>query len=48
MALGGRDGAPDAPAVVITHRFAGSRQLMEAYAFTLARAGYVAVSALQS
>ncbi len=33
-----------APAVVITHGFAGSRQLMEAYALTLARAGYVAVS----
>lgn len=33
-----------APAVVIAHGFAGSRQLMEAYALTLARAGYVAVS----
>ena len=33
-----------APAVVIAHGFAGSRQLMEAYALTLAHAGYVAVS----
>ena len=32
------------PAVVIAHGFAGSRQLMEAYALTLAHAGYVAVS----
>ena len=37
------DGA-SAPAIVITHGFAGSRQLMEAYALTFARAGYVAVS----
>ncbi|MCA3262095.1 MAG: alpha/beta fold hydrolase [Telmatospirillum sp.] len=37
------DAAP-APAIVIAHGFAGSRQLMEAYALTLARAGYVAVS----
>ena len=37
-------GAPKAPAVVIAHGFAGSRQLMEAYALTLAQAGYVAVS----
>lgn len=36
--------APPAPAVVIAHGFAGSRQLMEAFALTLARAGYVAVS----
>jgi pimeloyl-ACP methyl ester carboxylesterase len=36
-------GAP-APAVVIAHGFAGSRQLMEAYALTLARAGYVVVA----
>ncbi len=36
--------APKAPAVVIAHGFAGSRQLMEAYALTLAQAGYVAVS----
>ncbi len=33
-----------APAVIIAHGFAGSRQLMEAYALTLAQAGYVAVS----
>jgi hypothetical protein len=33
-----------APVVVVTHGFAGSRQLMEAYALTLAHAGYVAVS----
>ena len=37
---------PDAsaPAVVIAHGFAGSRQLMESYALTLARAGYQVVS----
>jgi hypothetical protein len=39
-----QSGASAAPAVVIAHGFAGSRQLMEAYALTLARAGYVAVS----
>ncbi len=39
-----RIGGAKAPAVVIAHGFAGSRQLMEAYALTLARAGYVAVS----
>jgi dienelactone hydrolase len=33
-----------APGVIIAHGFAGSRQLMEAYALTLAQAGYVAVS----
>lgn len=32
------------PAVVIAHGFAGSRQLMQAFAVTLARNGYVAVS----
>lgn len=32
------------PIVVIAHGFAGSRQLMEAFALTLARAGYTAVS----
>lgn len=37
-------GTDPAPAVVIAHGFAGSRQLMEAFALTLARAGYVAVS----
>lgn len=39
-----RVGNAKAPAVVIAHGFAGSRQFMEAYALTLARAGYVAVS----
>jgi dienelactone hydrolase len=39
-----RDGAPDSPVVVIAHGFAGSRQLMDSFALTLARAGYVAVS----
>lgn len=33
-----------APAVVITHGFAGARRLMEPFAVTLARAGYVTVS----
>ncbi len=32
------------PVVVIAHGFAGSRQLMEAFALTLAHAGYTAVS----
>jgi hypothetical protein len=39
-----RTGGAKAPAIIITHGFAGSRQLMEAYALTLAQAGYVAVS----
>ncbi|XUM20010.1 alpha/beta hydrolase [Bradyrhizobium oligotrophicum S58] len=39
-----REGAAPAPVVVIAHGFAGSRQFMEAYALTLARAGYIAVS----
>ena len=39
-----RAGSEKAPAIIIAHGFAGSRQLMEAYALTLARAGYVAVS----
>ncbi|NPV24729.1 serine aminopeptidase domain-containing protein [Bradyrhizobium aeschynomenes] len=39
-----RDGAAAAPVVVIAHGFAGSRQFMEAYALTLAHAGYLAVS----
>lgn len=40
-----RSGQTDpAPAVVIAHGFAGSRQLMEPFAVTLARNGYVAVS----
>lgn len=33
-----------APAIVIAHGFAGSRQLMEAYALTLAQAGYIIIS----
>ncbi|MEO1469237.1 MAG: alpha/beta hydrolase [Pseudomonadota bacterium] len=33
-----------APVVVIAHGFAGARQLMQPFAFALARAGYVAVS----
>ena len=36
--------APPAPAVVIAHGFAGSRQFMEAYSLALAQAGYVAVA----
>ena len=39
-----KTGAPPAPTIVIAHGFAGSRQLMEAYALALAQAGYVAVS----
>jgi pimeloyl-ACP methyl ester carboxylesterase len=39
-----RNDGGKAPAVVIAHGFAGSRQLMEAYSLTLARAGYVAVA----
>lgn len=38
-----RPGAGPAPVVVILHGFAGSRQLMEGFAITLARAGYLAV-----
>lgn len=33
-----------APTIIIAHGFAGSRQLMEAYAFPLARAGYHVLS----
>jgi len=33
-----------APAIVIAHGFAGSRQLMESYALSLAQAGYIIVS----
>ena len=36
--------APPAPAVVIAHGFAGSRELMQPFAVTLARNGYVAVT----
>jgi hypothetical protein len=32
------------PVVLISHGFAGSQQLMEAFAFTLARSGYLAVT----
>lgn len=39
-----RAGLVKAPAVIIAHGFAGSHQLMEAYALTLAHAGYLAVS----
>ncbi|MFM7344828.1 MAG: alpha/beta fold hydrolase, partial [Tagaea sp.] len=39
----GQAAAP-APLVAIAHGFAGSRQLMEPFAMTLARAGYVVVS----
>ncbi|MGJ4887523.1 serine aminopeptidase domain-containing protein [Bradyrhizobium sp. HKCCYLRH3099] len=39
-----RGDAVSAPVVVIAHGFAGSRQFMEAYALTLAHAGYLAVS----
>jgi alpha-beta hydrolase superfamily lysophospholipase len=37
-------GNEPAPVVVIAHGFAGSRQLMESFALTLAQAGYIAVS----
>ena len=37
-------GITSAPVVVIAHGFAGSRQLMEGFALTLARAGYITVS----
>ncbi|MBC7676510.1 MAG: alpha/beta fold hydrolase, partial [Rhodoferax sp.] len=37
-------GTTSAPVVVIAHGFAGSRQLMEGFALTLARAGYIVVS----
>lgn len=33
-----------APAVVVAHGFAGSRQLMEAYALSLAQSGYIVAS----
>jgi hypothetical protein len=38
------EGGGPAPAVVIAHGFAGSRQLMEPFALTLARAGYTVAS----
>ncbi|MBK5934592.1 serine aminopeptidase S33 family [Rhodovulum imhoffii] len=37
------NGVP-APVVIISHGFAGSRQLMESFSLTLARAGYAAVA----
>ena len=37
-------GITSSPVVVIAHGFAGSRQLMEGFALTLARAGYIVVS----
>ena len=37
-------GSKPAPVVVIAHGFAGSRQLMQAFAVTLARNGYIAVT----
>jgi dienelactone hydrolase len=37
-------GAAPAPAIVIAHGFAGSRQLMQPFAVTLARNGYVAIT----
>jgi hypothetical protein len=37
-------GAGPAPVVIIAHGFAGSRQLMDSFAITLAQAGYIAVS----
>jgi dienelactone hydrolase len=39
-----RADATPAPVVVIAHGFAGSRQLMQPFALTLAQAGYLAVS----
>ncbi len=39
-----RAGADPGPVVVIAHGFAGSRQLMQPFALTLAQAGYLAVS----
>ncbi|AWM02792.1 alpha/beta hydrolase [Bradyrhizobium amphicarpaeae] len=39
-----RQSAPPAPVVVIAHGFAGSQQLMQPFAETLARNGYIAVT----
>jgi len=36
-----REGDAPAPLVVVSHGFAGSRQLMQAFSLTLARAGYI-------
>ncbi len=38
------EAGPPGPAVVIAHGFAGSQQLMQSFALTLARNGYVAVT----
>ena len=38
------EAAPPGPAVVIAHGFAGSQQLMQSFALTFARNGYVAVT----
>lgn len=38
------EGAGPAPAVVIAHGFAGSRQLMQSFSLTFARNGYVAIT----
>lgn len=35
---------PPAPVVVVAHGFAGSRELMQAFSFSLAQSGYVAVA----
>jgi pimeloyl-ACP methyl ester carboxylesterase len=37
-------GTTDGPIVIVAHGFAGSQQLMKAYALTLAQAGYIAVT----
>jgi dienelactone hydrolase len=39
-----RDGGDPAPVVIVAHGFAGSRQLMQPIALTLAQAGYTVVS----
>jgi pimeloyl-ACP methyl ester carboxylesterase len=39
-----KDGGAAAPVVVIAHGFAGSQQLMQPFAATLAHAGYIAVT----
>ena len=39
-----RPGVTEAPVAVIAHGFAGSQQFMQGFAYTLARAGYVAVT----
>lgn len=44
MTLFQPDGAGPAPVVVIAHGFAGSQRMMQSYAITLARNGYLAVT----